>query len=114
MADYVYIKNTSNKGELAISRHVFEALATEAVDRVIGAKVAVSKSKSKRIAKLFNPVKVVFHSNGQVEITISITLSKGANVNKVCLNLQEEVGQSLLAYTESVPFEIKIKVASID
>ena len=112
MADYVIIKNTSNKGQLAISRKVFEELATDAVDRVMGASIAKSKIKIKTLAKLFSPVRIVFHNNGQVEIGIDISIKKGSNINQVCEMIQDEVGRSLLAYTESVPFEIKIKVAS--
>lgn len=113
MADYVYIKNSSSDGDLAISRRVFEELATEAVDKVIGASVTTLKSKNKILVKLYHPVKVTFHKNGQVEIKISITIKKGINANKVCLDIQEEVANSLLVYTESVPFDIQIKIASI-
>ena len=112
MADYVYIKNYSKDGEIAISRRVFEQLATDAVERVSGASIN-GKGKKKSIFSLHNPVKVIFHHNGQVEIFISITIKKGENANQVCLSIQEEVAQSLLAYTESVPFNIQLKVASI-
>ena len=112
MADYVYIKNYSKDGELAIHRHVFEDLASDAVERV-GAQITQRGSR-KRLFKLFNPVKVVFHNNGQVEIVIPITLKKGVNAKEICTAIQEEVAQSLLAYTESVPFSINLKVTSID
>lgn len=116
MADYVYIKNYSKDGEIGISRRVFEELATEAVERVGGASVHNKGKNKKTIDKVFNlhnPVKVVFHHNGQVEIFISINIKKGENANKVCLAIQEEVAQSLLAYAESVPVTIQLKVASI-
>ena len=113
MADYVYIKNYSKDGEIAISRRVFEQLSTDAVERVSGASVSTKGKKSNGIFNLHNPVKVVFHHNGQVEIFISINIKKGENANKVCLAIQEEVAQSLLAYAESVPFNIQIKIAAI-
>lgn len=114
MADYVYIKNYSKNGEIGISRHVFEDLATEAVERIGGAKVSDKKSSRRRVFKLYNPIKVVFHDNGQVEILIDITLKKGVNAKQVCEAIQEEVAQSLLVYTESVPFDIHLKVKSIE
>lgn len=113
MADYVYIKNYSKDGEIAISRRVFEELATDAVERVSGASVIKKGKKKLNVFNLYNPVKVTFHHNGQVEIEISINVKKGENTSKVCLAIQEEVAQSLLAYTESVPFDIHLKVASI-
>ena len=113
MADYIYIKNYSKLGEIAISRQVFKAIVEEATNKVIGAQINQVKSKNKIIVKLFSPVKVTFHHNGQVEIDISIALKKGANANEICLKIQENVAQALLAYTESVSFDIQIKVASI-
>lgn len=113
MSDYVYIKNFSNDGDIAISRRIFEDLATEATNKVIGASISELKTKSKILFKLYHPVKVLFHSNGQVEIKISITLNKGANAKDVCMKIQQGVADSLMAYTESVPFDIQIKVASI-
>ncbi len=113
MADYVYIKNNSKDGEIALSRRVFEDLAVDATNRVLGASVSKNKSKNKLLDKLYQPVKVTFHKNGQVEIKVTITMKKGLNAEKVCLAIQEEIAQSLLAYAESVPFEIQIKIAAI-
>ena len=113
MADYVYIKNYSKLGQIAISRQVFKSIVEEATNKVIGAKINQVKSKNKIIAKLFSPVKVTFHRSGEVEIDISIALKKGEKPNDMCLKIQENVAQALLAYTESVPFDIQIKVASI-
>jgi len=114
MADYVNIKNYSKDGEIAISRKVFEVLATEATDKVLGASVSKVKSKNKILVWLYHPVKVTFHRNGQVEIKISIALKKEANAKSVSLAIQEEVAHSLLAYTESVPFDVQIRVASVE
>ena len=113
MADYIYIKNCSKDGQIAISRRVFEDLAIEATNHVLGSKGSTAKGKIRLLEKLYHPVKVTFHSNGQVEIKVTITIKKGADVSKACLAIQEEIAQSLLAYTESVPFNIQIKVDSI-
>ena len=113
MADYVYLKNMSQVGDIAISRRIFVDIATEATNRVIGASVAKTRTKSKLLVMLYHPVTVTFHQNGKVEIKIAITLKKGADANKICLAIQQEVAESLLAYTESIAFDVKIKVASI-
>ena len=96
MADYVYLKNMSQVGDIAISRRIFVDIATEATNRVIGASVAETKTKNKLLVMLYHPVTVTFHQNGKVEIKIAITLKKGADAN-----------------TESIVFDVKIKVASI-
>ncbi len=113
MADYIYIKNCSVNGQIAISRRVFEDLALEATNHVLGSKGSAVKGKNRLLAKLYHPVKVTFHSNGQVEIKVAITIKKGVDASNICLAIQEEIAQSLLAYTESVPFSIQVKVASI-
>lgn len=109
MADYFKIKNYKN-GDLAISRRVFESIASEATDRVKGASVSRSRRNSFYLTR---PVQVAFCRNGQVEVSIQISLKSGENVSDVCRRIQEEVSSSLMAYCESVPFDIEIKVASI-
>lgn len=118
MADYVNIENYSKNGKLAISRRVFEKIATDATNNVTGAKVKSREGKNKKgiskvVFDLFKPIKIAFKSNGQVDVNIDITLSKGSNASEVCLKIQEEVSNALLAYTESVPFRINIKVAEV-
>ncbi len=113
MADYIYIKNCSKDGQIAISRRVFEDLAFEATNRVLGASVSKVKIKNRLLAKLYHPVKVTFHKNGQVEIKVTITIKKDVKADDVCLAIQEEIAQSLLAYAESVPFDIHVKIASV-
>ncbi len=112
MADYVLIKNYSNIGDLGISRKCFIAVANEAVKRVQGAEVTTGKKEILSF-NVKRPIQVFFKSNGQVEFDISIDVKGGNNVTKICTSIQEEVSNSLIAMTESVPFKINIKVASI-
>lgn len=107
MADYYKIQNLSNKGDIALSRKVFEQIAFDAASRINGASVS-KKEKFK-----LSPVIVTFHKNGKVEVSLSISLSKSANINETCNKIQEEVASSLMAYCESIPYDIQIKVASI-
>lgn len=108
MSDYIKIQKGKN-GELAISRSVFEEIASETTNRVSGASV----SKTKKTFKLSRPVTVSFRKDGKVEVSISISLKKGLIAADICKAIQEEVASSLLAYCESIPFVIEIKVASI-
>ncbi len=111
MADYIYIKNYSRSGEIGISRRVFEQIVSDAVSRVSGASISPAATK-KMPFNLNSPIKITFRIDGSVEIRISIILKKGVNSDKVCLAIQEEVARSITAYTESVPFQIELKVAS--
>jgi len=108
MTDYVYIKNNSNLGEIGMSRKVFEQIALEATNRIQGASVSAKKRFT-----LDNPIQVSFRKDGKVDVLVTINLKKGQNANDVCLKIQEEVANAFLAYAESVPFNIEIKVASI-
>ena len=108
MADYVKINPNSKNGELCISRTVFETLATDATNRVSGASVAKAKFK------LSKPVQAIFQKNGRVKIAVSINLKKGANANEICLKIQESVASMLMAYTESVPFDVQINIVEIN
>jgi uncharacterized alkaline shock family protein YloU len=44
---------------------------------------------------------------------VTVSLNKSANINSVCLAIQEEIASSLSAFTEMVPFRIDIKVANL-
>ena len=111
MADYLRIQTHSKQGTLGISRKVFEFLATDATNRVQG--VTVSKAKKIKSFTLSNPVKVSFRKDGKVEIEISVNLKKGTNASQICSTIQEQVANVLSAYTESVPFDIDVKIADI-
>ncbi|MDD3036098.1 MAG: Asp23/Gls24 family envelope stress response protein [Bacilli bacterium] len=110
MADYVYIENYSKYGVMGISRRVFETIAQTATNRVKGATVSANKS---RLFTLHRPIQAILRSNGLVDIRIDVAIKSGVNVSEVCLKIQEEVANALMAMTEMVPFNINIKVASI-
>ncbi len=108
MADYVKINPNSKTGDLLISRAVFEQLATDATNKVQGVSVA------KKSFKLYKPVQAIFQKNGRVKIAVSINLKKGANAQDICLKIQESIANSLMAYAESVPFDILINIMEIN
>ena len=110
MADYIQINGYSNRGgELAISRHVFEQIAIDATNRIIGQDV----SNKKKDAKIHSPIKVVFKKDGQVTIEVSISLKKGVKPTDISLLIQKEIAHDLAAYVESVPFSIEVTVEEI-
>lgn len=109
MADYITINHEAKNGDLAISRTVFEQLASEAVARISGASIA---GKKHRIS-LTKPVQATFQKNGKVKIGVSINIKKGTNIKDICLKIQEEITTLLMAYTESIPFDVQINVAEI-
>ncbi|MFA5480970.1 MAG: Asp23/Gls24 family envelope stress response protein [Bacilli bacterium] len=110
MADYVFIENYSKYGVMGISRRVFETIAQTAANRVKGAAVSANKA---RLFTLHRPIQAILRNNGQVDIKIDVAIKAGANVSEVCLKIQEEVANSLMAMTEMIPFNINIKVVSI-
>jgi uncharacterized alkaline shock family protein YloU len=108
MAQYVRINNYSKLGEMNISHHVFYQIAELATNKVRGAKV---KTKSSRF-DIFKPISVSINK-GLVNVSVAVSLSKNANINEVCLAIQEEIASSLSALTEMVPFRIDVKVANL-
>ncbi len=110
MAQYVYIDNYSNLGSMGISNHVFYQIAETATNKVKGA--SVSHQSKSLIFLLQKPIQVEI-SKGLVNVNVSVNISKTANINQICLAIQEEVATALSTMTELVPFKIDIKVANI-
>jgi len=109
MAQYVYIDNYNNLGKIGISNHVFYQIAETATIKVKGASVNQSKSL---LFLLQNPIQITI-SKGLVNVKVAVNISKKADINKICLLIQEEVATALTSLTELVPFRIDIKVANI-
>ena len=103
MADYIYINQYDKSGDLAISRKVFARLA----------EAAVGHTSLKNSVKVKQPIKVVFHKDGRVEVRVRVTIKKGAKLTEACLELQKEIAHALEVYVESVPFEVEIQVDEI-
>jgi uncharacterized alkaline shock family protein YloU len=111
MVDYVYLDNYTNSGKMGINRHVFEVIAENAVNKVKGASVS---NKKQGFFQLYSPITCSVTSDGQINIKIGVKLKHGTNVNEICLKIQEEVANALMATCETVPFNITIKVDSIE
>lgn len=115
MADkkYFHIKNYSTNGELAINHHVFEAIALSAIKRVKGVKAYKGNSKQNAFTK-YNPVTCLVRKDNKVEIKVDVVLKKGMNIKATCEKIQDEIAQSLMLACETVPFSVKINIASIE
>jgi uncharacterized alkaline shock family protein YloU len=109
MADFVKINNYSKLGMLGISNFVFYQIAETATNKVKGVAVSPNKTFLFLVSK---PISISI-KKGLVTVFVSVVISKASNVNKVCLNIQEEIASSLSALTETVPFKIDIKVDNI-
>ena len=105
MADYLSINEYSAKGgELAISRKVFEQIASEAADKV------VKKHSNNNEVRMPSPIKIFFKKEGQVTIKVSISIKKGAKLSSISYEIQKEIARDLAVYVESVPFDIDVSV----
>jgi uncharacterized alkaline shock family protein YloU len=108
MAQYVRINNYSKLGEMNISHQVFYQLAEFATNKVRGAKVTKNTSRF----QIFKPISVRIQK-GLVTVSVTVSIHKSANINAVCLAIQEEIASSLSAFTEMIPFRIDVKVANL-
>ncbi|MCQ2794613.1 MAG: alkaline shock response membrane anchor protein AmaP [Bacilli bacterium] len=107
---YYYIKNYSNKGEMAISHHVFETIAVEAVKKVKGA--SVYKGKTSRV-NIYRPVSCEMKKNGKIELSVDVSLKKGVDVKTTCEKIKEEITNDLLLAVETINVNVSINVANI-
>ena len=112
MADYVFVENYSKNGKMGISHIVFDQIASLATTKVKGVTVR-KNSKTTKAFSLHHPVTCDIR-NGIVNVKIDVIINAQANVNEVCLKIQEEVANAITAMTELVPFNINVKVTGID
>ena len=112
MADYVYIDNYSNKGKVAISLNVFDALVTNALSNVSGISMSSAHMKRNQKIRLNRPVQTTI-IRGIVHVWVAVDVSKGTNLQEVTSAIQEEITNAFLIATEQVPFDVQVKVISI-
>ena len=112
MADYVYIDNFTNKGKIAISLNVFDALVTNALSNVSGISMSSAHMKRNQNIRLNRPVQTTIR-HGIVHVWVAVDVAKGTNLQEVTRNIQEEITNAFLMATEQVPFDVQVKVISI-
>ena len=112
MADYVYIDNFANKGKIAISLNVFDALVTNALSNISGISMSSAHMKRNQNIRLNRPVQTTIR-HGIVHVWVAVDVAKGTNLQEVTHNIQEEITNAFLMATEQVPFDVQVKVISI-
>ena len=112
MADYVYIDNFANKGKIAISLNVFDALVTNALSNVSGIALSNAHMKKNQKIRLNRPVQTTIR-RGIVHVWVAVDVVKGTNLQVVTKNIQDEITNAFLIATEQVPFDVQVKVISI-
>lgn len=108
MAEYVQIQNYTRNGVMGISHHVFDQIAEIATNQVKGAETFTRKSTFFVHRPATCEIK-----NGLVTVKIYVVIAAEANVNEVCLNIQENVANSFAMMTELIPFKIGVEVVNI-
>ncbi len=104
MADYLTINPHGKNGKLAISRVILETLAKDATAKVDGVSL-VKESKTVKAAQ------VTFQRNGQVKIVVNVKLAKSVNEEVTIKVIKDYIVTALVAYAESVPFEVDVKIS---
>ena len=112
MARYVYIENYSERGRLAISRNVFDSLVVIALHNVKGIAKPQKRMQNDQRVRLNRPV-ITDIKNGIIHVAIAIDVSKEADLRSTIREIEEEVEHTLLVATETIPFDIQVKVESL-
>ncbi len=111
---YIAINNLKRKGEIGISRTCIEKIVRKAVEGVPGAKLNSSKKSSKKWLFDWNEkMKIVIHKNEYVEVFLDVVVEAEANVQEVCLKIQQEVTSAISLMCETVPLKVSIRVVGI-
>jgi uncharacterized alkaline shock family protein YloU len=108
--DYLKLNNYQSCGEIGISQKAFETIASIACNNVAGASV---KQKNSRLFFLDQPVSASLRKDGKVQLRLDVVLAKGAEVQKVCSTIQEEVANAISLMCETVAFRIEVKVVAV-
>lgn len=109
MSQYAFIDNYSRLGSMGIANRVFYQIAETATNKVQGADVI----KNPGIVFLLpKPIQIRI-SKGLVNVTVAVKIAKDANINQVCLQIQEEVASAISSMTEFIPFKVNVRVTNI-
>lgn len=92
MADYIKINPNAKNGDLMISKNIVEEISLDAINKYVK-NVSLDKDK---------PIKVSFLKNGKLKVVVSLVSNQ---INEV----KEAVSNALMAYIETLPFEVEVK-----
>jgi uncharacterized alkaline shock family protein YloU len=106
-SNYYVLENYAQNGTIGISLASFEQVATIAADSVEDVTV------QKKTFFLADPVKATRTKDGRVKLSLVVSVKKGAKVEPLCREIQEEVTNAIQMMCETVPVRVEIKVASV-
>lgn len=112
MAGYVHLDSYSKKGKLGISYRVFDQLVTSTLMNIKGIAKSEKMMKRFQFMRLNKPVQT-YIVRDIVHVWIYVDVAKNKNIQEVVSEIQNEVYNSLLMFTEQVPINIQVKVESI-
>lgn len=113
MAHYVYLEKIGNRGKMGISSQVFNVLVENSIHRVEGCSPSNKRlpaSYKFRLRK--HAVRTIIH-RGIVHVLVFVDVKKGAKIQEVTRNIEDEINTTLLTATETVPFDVQIRVETI-
>ena len=114
MAKYIYISNNAKKGKLAISVDVFDKLAAKAISEIPGISSSKLIKKKDQLHRfhLNRPVETTIH-HGIVHVWVAVDVAKGVDLQEISFLIQNKIKDAFLEYTESIPFDVQVKIESI-
>jgi len=106
MAEYIVSnKHKDNEyGTVGLSTNVFESIAKASLEEI--SNVALADSSFSRFKKSIS-CKVVRNS---LAVTLNVLAKTGANVNKLCDNIQEKLHDDLIAMTSFKDVVVNVNV----
>lgn len=110
MAKYVYID--SEKGKLAIASHVFDILVEDVIHNIDGCSRSSKRLPASAKFRLKRGVRTSIH-HGIVHISVFVDMKKEADIHDVTRRIEDRIHESLLVATETVSFDVQVRVESL-
>ena len=112
MASFVKIDNLSKSGSMSISTRVFDQLVTLALMRDKDIAMSAKQLKKNQKIRINHPVQTKI-THGIVHVWLAINVKKGVSLQEATNHVVEEVNRVLLMHTETIPFDVQVKVEEI-
>ena len=111
------IHNYSRLGKMGINTEALRSIASKAVSEIPGASVYGEKEKGKKKRSsaftLNEGVRVTLNSEGKAIISLNVSIPSGNNVSDICLLIQQKVAEAVSLSCDTIPMEVKVRVAKI-
>ncbi len=111
------IHNYSRLGKMGINTEALRSIASKAVSEIPGASVYGEKEKGKKkrnnVFTLNEGVRVTLNPEGKAIIFLNVSIPSGNNVSDICLLIQQKVAEAVSLSCDTIPMEVKVRVAKI-